>query len=92
MGWEELGVQEAAVPSPSAALQASVGVPATAGSGAAAQLTPGFAPGCLESLEEERCHPPAAGRQEGRGKSRVKLLRQVSWVISEDVDSSLERH
>lgn len=53
MEWEELGVQEAAVPSPSTALQASIHLPATTGRGAAAKLTPGLAPGCLESLEEE---------------------------------------
>lgn len=30
-------------------------------------------------------------RSWGRGK-RVKVLRQVGWIISEDADSSSERH
>lgn len=35
---------------------------------------------------------PQLGVSREEVKSRIKLPRQVSWIISEDVESSLERH
>lgn len=84
----------AAVPSPGAAAQATVtACPSGCGVRGCCRADTGLRsrlPGRSgEALVSSSCSWETAGK--GSGKSRVKLRRQVSWIISEDTESSFER-